>query len=71
MNYTQYSSPQKRRAITDLERQSIRKRQREHPARAATYQSELIKWFKQETGHELNQSSISKILSSKYEYQVF
>jgi hypothetical protein len=56
---------QKRRAITDLERQSIRKRQREHPA---THQSELIKWFKQETGHELNQSSISKILSSKYEY---
>jgi hypothetical protein len=56
---------QKRRAITDLERQTIRKRQREHPA---AYQSDLIEWFKQETGHDLNQSSISKILSSKYKY---
>jgi hypothetical protein len=55
---------QKRRAITDLERQSIRKRQQEHPA---AHQSELIEWFKKATGHELNQSSISKILSSKYE----
>ena len=56
---------QKRRAITDFERQSIRKRQQQHPA---AHQSELIEWFKQETGHELNQSSVSKILSSKYEY---
>jgi hypothetical protein len=52
---------QRRRAATNLERQSIRKRQQEHPAG----QNELIQWFKQETGHDLNQSIISKILSSK------
>jgi hypothetical protein len=56
--------PAKRKAITDQERLQIRKRAKEHPG----HQGELIKWFHQETGHQLNQSSISKILSSKYEY---
>ena len=28
----------------------------------------LIAWFCQETSYQLNQSSISKILSSKYDY---
>jgi hypothetical protein len=56
--------PAKRKAITDQERLQIRKRAKEHPGQ----QGELIKWFYQETGHQLNQSSISKILSSKYEY---
>jgi hypothetical protein len=56
--------PAKRKAITDQERLQIRKRAKEPPRQ----QGELIKWFYQETGHQLNQSSISKILSSKYEY---
>jgi DDE superfamily endonuclease/Fission yeast centromere protein N-terminal domain/Tc5 transposase DNA-binding domain len=56
--------PAKRKAIADQERLQIRKRAKEHPGQ----QGDLIKWFYQETGHQLNQSSISKILSSKYEY---
>jgi hypothetical protein len=54
----------KRKAISDAERLLIRKRAKEHPGK----QDELIKWFYQETGHQLNQSSISKIVSNKFEY---
>jgi hypothetical protein len=58
------STLKKRRAISDAERLSIRKRAREHPGQ----QGELVKWFYQETSHQLNQSLISKILSAKYDY---
>jgi hypothetical protein len=56
--------PKKRKAITDQERLIIRKQAQEHP----THQSQLIKWFYEEHGHQLNQSSISKILSSTYDH---
>lgn len=55
----------RRRAVTDLERQAIRKRNREHPP---ARQSELIAWFEQDTGHKLNQSQISKIISKQFEH---
>lgn len=55
----------RRRAVTDLERQTIRKRNREHPP---ARQSELIAWFEQDTGHKLNQSQISKIISKQFEH---
>jgi hypothetical protein len=58
------SAGQRRRAFTNLERQAIRKRNREHPP---ANQSELITWFQQETGHKLNQSQISKIISKQFE----
>ena len=59
------SLPQKRRAVTNDERITIRRHNREHPS---PHQGELITWFYQETGHQLNQSQISQILSSKYDY---
>jgi hypothetical protein len=55
---------QKRKAVTDDERKIIRKRAREHPC----HQSEPTNWFYQERGHQLDQSQISRILSSKYDY---
>lgn len=57
-------NPRKRRAITDLERRNIRKRN----AKQSGPQSALVLWFYQETGHQLNQSQISKILSTDYAY---
>jgi hypothetical protein len=54
--------PKRRRALTDLERRNIRRRFVEYPGP----QSSLISWFYQETGHQLNQSQISKILSPEY-----
>jgi hypothetical protein len=59
------SLPRKRRAVTNDERITIRRRNREHPS---PHQGELITWFHQETGHQLDQSQISRILSSKYDY---
>ena len=56
--------PQKRKAISDIDRQRICKRNKDYPR----HQSMLIAWFCQETSYQLNQSSISKILSSKYDY---
>ena len=58
------TTPKKRRAFTDLERRNIRQRYVENPGP----QSALISWFTGETGHQINQSQISKILSKNYEY---
>ena len=58
------SNLKRRRAFTDLERRNIRQRHTEHPGP----QSALISWFIAETGHKINQSQISKILSKDYEY---
>lgn len=52
----------KRKAITDTERLAIRKRHKEHPSK----QSDLAKWFSNETGHAIDQAQVSKILSSTY-----
>ena len=54
----------KRKAIADTERLMIRKRQKEHPSK----QSDLAKWFYNETGHAIDQAQVSKILSSTYDY---
>ena len=59
---TSTSNPRKRRAITDLERRNIRRYHDAHPGPQAA----LVSWFYQETGHQLNQSQISKILSLEY-----
>jgi hypothetical protein len=56
--------PQKRKGVTDSERATLRKRYKEHPST----QSDLINWFRQETGHKLDQGQVSRILSSKYDY---
>jgi DDE superfamily endonuclease/Tc5 transposase DNA-binding domain/Fission yeast centromere protein N-terminal domain len=58
------SIPQKRKAVTDGDRAILRKRYQEHPCK----QSDLINWFRQETGHKLDQSQVSRILSKKYDY---
>jgi hypothetical protein len=55
----------RRRAVTDLERQQIRKRHAEHPS---STQQALITWFNDQTGHLLDQAQVSRILSSKYTY---
>jgi hypothetical protein len=55
--------PKKRTAVTDNDRIRLRKRHREHPCQ----QTDLINWFYQETGHRLDQSQVSRILSSKYD----
>ena len=44
------SLPKRRRALTDAERRSIRRRYLEHLG----YQSHLISWFEDKTGHILN-----------------
>ena len=59
------SIPQKRKAVTDSDRVVLRKRYQEHPCK----QSDLINWFRQETGHKLDQGQVSRILSNKkYDY---
>jgi protoporphyrinogen oxidase len=58
------SAPKRRRAITDADRQRVRKRNKDHLAQ----QADLAAWFYQETGHQLTQGQISTILSSKYAY---
>jgi hypothetical protein len=50
--------------LTDADRQRIRKRYKKLPAQ----QSDLIAWYKEENSRQLNQSQISKILFSQYEY---
>lgn len=52
----------KRKAITDIERLAIHKRYKEHPSK----QSNLAKWFSNETSHAIDQAQVSKILSSTY-----
>lgn len=60
-----FSNPKKRRrVVTDADRARIREHNRLHPSP----QRHLVAWFKYETGHELNQSQVSKILSSDYDY---
>jgi DDE superfamily endonuclease/Tc5 transposase DNA-binding domain/Fission yeast centromere protein N-terminal domain len=61
------SATKRRRAITDADRQRVRKRNKDHPAQ----QADLAAWFYQETGHQLTQGQISTVLSSKYEYLDF
>ena len=59
------SAPQKRRAITDLERRNIRRR---HDTTGES-QKELITWFTaQPSGRPLTQGQISTILSLTYVY---
>jgi hypothetical protein len=55
----------RRRALTDTDRLIIRKRNQTHPP---VQQQDLVDWFTATTGHPLNQSQISKILSSNYDY---
>ena len=43
----------------------LRKRNQTNPP---THQKDLAEWFRQETGHTINQSMISKVLSEKYDY---
>ena len=56
--------PNKRHTLTDSDRQRIRKQYKEHPGQ----QSTLIAWYLQQSGFKLEQSQISRILSSKYDY---
>ena len=56
--------PKKRHTLTDGARQRIRKQYKEHPGQ----QSTLIAWYLQQSGFKLEQSQISRILSSKYDY---
>jgi hypothetical protein len=58
------STLKRRRALTDHDRREIRKHNSEHP----TSQQGLVDWYYQKTGHPLNQSQISRILSSQYDY---
>ena len=55
----------RRRALTDADRSLIRKRNQMHPP---AQQNDLTDWFTATTGHPLNQSQISKILSPYYDY---
>jgi hypothetical protein len=55
----------RRRALTDSDRLIIRKRNQTNPP---IHQKDLAEWFRQETGHTINQSIISKVLSEKYDY---
>ena len=55
----------RRRALTNTKRLIIRKRNKSHPP---AHQQDLTDWFTKETGHEVNQSMISKILSDTYSY---
>jgi hypothetical protein len=56
--------PQKHKAVSDKECFQIHKRSRDYPRS----QVDLIKWFHVQSGHKLDQSQISRILSSKYDY---
>jgi hypothetical protein len=59
------SAPQKRRAITDLERRNIRRRR----DTTGETQKELITWFAaQPSGRPLTQGQISTVLSPTYAY---
>jgi hypothetical protein len=56
-------NPKKRKALTDADRLLIRKRNKTHPP---AHQKDLALWFKTETGHEITQGMISRILSPTY-----
>lgn len=56
--------PQKRVTVSDKERFKIRKHAKDHPST----QAKLIEWFYQQSGHRLDQSQMSQILSHKYDY---
>jgi hypothetical protein len=57
--------PKQRIPITDIERQQLRKHEKEHPTLT---QEGLISWFEQEFGRKISGSSISDTLSNKYSY---
>src|ERR1700716_3925701 len=58
-------SKKRRKALNDVDRLMIRKRNKIHPL---AHQNDLALWFTQETGHEINQEMISKILSKAYDH---
>jgi hypothetical protein len=59
------TKPKKRRMpIDDALRRKIRRHNQEHPGG----QAQLIQWVIEETGRKLQQSTISDILSAKYDY---
>ena len=62
---TDSTVPKKRKALSDTDRLLIRKRNKEHPP---AQQKDLGVWWKHETGHDLTQGMISRILSDKYNY---
>jgi hypothetical protein len=55
----------RRRALTDTDRLMIRKRNQTHPL---TQQKDLANWFTAPIGYSLDQSQISRILGSKFDY---
>ena len=59
------SQMKRRQALTDTDRLCIRKRNKTHPPK---HQSELATQYKGETGRQLTQGQISKVLSSHYDY---
>ncbi|KAH7304360.1 hypothetical protein BKA65DRAFT_560456 [Rhexocercosporidium sp. MPI-PUGE-AT-0058] len=59
------SQMKRRQALTDTDRLCIQKRNKTHPPE---HQSELATWYKGETGRQLTQGRISKVLSSHYDY---
>ena len=58
-------SKKRRKALNDADRLMIRKRNKTYPL---VHQNDLALWFTQETGHEINQGMISKILSKAYDH---
>jgi hypothetical protein len=58
------SVKKRRRAFTDLERRNIRTRHRTHPGP----QQHLINWIKETSDRTVSQSTVSEILSSKFDY---
>ena len=59
------TSKKRRRALTNADRLLIRNRRKAYPT---TQQNELVDQFSKETGHEVNQSMISKALGAQYDY---
>ena len=57
--------PKRRKALTDADRLKIRLYHRQHPK---VSQTELATWFTAKSGHNVNQSMISKILSPTFAY---
>ncbi|RKF80325.1 hypothetical protein GcM3_046026 [Golovinomyces cichoracearum] len=57
------TADRKRKTVTNAQRQALRKRKREHRG----HHSELIARFKSQYDHTLNQSQVSKIISSSYD----
>ena len=57
------SKKRRQQALTDADRLLIRNWNRTHPP---AFQKDLAEWFTKETGHEINQGMILKILSLVY-----